>query len=439
MHKKKVSVIGLGYVGLPTYVAIHQTNTFDVVGYTRNQKRIDSLYQGHSQIDEPSIDAYLQKNKDSLHFTNSDTDLHDSFIFLICVPTPVFDDYTPDYGPIISATKRIAPLVTKGCHIVLESTVNPGTTREILIPIIEEVSGLTAEQDFNIAHCPERVNPGDKQWNIFNINRNIGSINATYNKEIADFYREILPEAAINEVSSLEIAEATKIVENSFRDINIAFVNELAQSFDTMKINVKETIDAASNKPFGFMAHYPGAGVGGHCIAVDPYYLIKKAATLGFDHKFLKLAREINNGMPEYVVYKTMLALNQVKLPMNGTKVAVLGLSYKPDIGDIRNSPSFEILQGLQKHQCDLSWYDPHVENESLSAWLQSIQAPTMDAALNGAQAVVVLTAHSYFVENLYDHLTKHDTAQVVIDGRNCLPIEQFQERFVYSGVGTGL
>lgn len=427
MQSSTIAIIGLGYVGLPTFVAVHQTGQYSVVGYTRNQKRIDLLNQGQSQIDEPSVDDYLAQHKGTLTFTANPDDLKDAQIFLICVPTPVHADFTPDYGPVIEATELIAPYVRTGAHVVLESTVNPGTCRELIIPLLEEKTKLTAGTDFNVAHCPERVNPGDKVWNIFNINRNIGSIDQERNVEIAQIYRTFLPDATINEVSSLEIAEATKIIENSFRDVNIAFVNELARSFDAMGIDVKETIDAAANKPFGFMAHYPGAGVGGHCIAVDPYYLIKKASLHGFDHKFLKLAREINNDMPRYAVDRLAYLLNKVKLPVNGTRIALLGLSYKPDIADLRNSPSFEIKKLLEKLGADLVTYDPHTDAD----------VPDMKSALDGAQAVLVATAHQEFVKELPRQLAaKESMVKVVVDGRNCLDQSQLPEQLLYCGIG---
>ncbi len=427
MQSPTIAIIGLGYVGLPTFVAVHQTGQFNVIGYTRNQKRVDLLHQGQSQIDEPSVDDYLTQHKGTLDFTTNPDELKDAQIYLICVPTPVHADFTPDYGPVIEATELIAPYVREGTHVVLESTVNPGTCRELIIPLLEEKTGLSAGNDFNVAHCPERVNPGDKVWNIFNINRNIGSISPERNEEIAQIYRTFLPDATINEVSSLEIAEATKIIENSFRDVNIAFVNELARSFDAMGIDVKETIDAAANKPFGFMAHYPGAGVGGHCIAVDPYYLIKKASLHGFDHKFLKLAREINNDMPRYAVDRLMHLLNKVQLPVNGTRIALLGLSYKPDIADLRNSPSFEVVTLLKKLGADLVTYDPHTDSDAAS----------LSEAVDGAKAVVVATAHQEFLSELPAQLSSAaTTVQVVVDGRNCLDVSQIPEQILYCGIG---
>lgn len=424
--KRKIAVVGLGYVGLPTFVAVHKTGLYDVVGYTKSRSRVDSLYKGKSLIDEPEIDTYLSQHASFLTFSTS-PDIFDGVdIFLVCVPTPVHEDFSPNYGPVISATDLVAPYVTKGSHYVLESTVNPGTCRDIVVPILEKKTGLTAGEDFNIAHCPERVNPGDTKWTVYNINRNIGSINPEMNKEIAAIYRSFIPDAIIHEVSSLEVAEATKIVENSFRDINIAFVNELAKSFDKMGINLHETLQGASNKPFAYLPHWPGAGVGGHCIAVDPYYLIKKASQHGFDHKFLKLAREINNSMPAYTVEKLMMALNIKELAIKGTKIALLGLSYKPNIGDLRDSPAFEIQHLLQELGADLHVYDPYVEGAYSS----------LKEALTGVQAVVLATAHAEFITQLPSLLPSSDV-QVVIDGRNCLDAKKITSLHItYQGIG---
>lgn len=308
---------------------------------------------------------------------------------------------------------------------MLESTVNPGTCEEIIIPILEEVSGLKAGEDFNVSHCPERINPGDVKWNIHNINRNIGSIDLKKNKEAAEFYRTFVNKAIVNEVSNLKIAEATKIVENTFRDINIAFVNELAQSFDSLGIDLYETLKAASNKPFAFMAHWPGCGVGGHCIAVDPYYLIKRAGMNGFNHRFLKLAREINTSMPKYTVDKLVLALNEIGLPVKGTKIALLGLSYKPNVGDLRESPALKIQKELKKLEADLVVYDPYISNNV-----------TLEEAVKNSQAVLIATAHNEIIEKV-PSLLKKSKVKAVIDGRNCLNKEEVEKLdIIYRGIG---
>jgi nucleotide sugar dehydrogenase len=421
---KKISVIGLGYIGLPTLVAIAKTGKYEVVGFDINQQKIDQIKKGKSPIEDPDVVDYLKENKAKV---SSDPDvIKDSDVFIICVPTPVLNDYTPDYGPVISATETVANYLKPGNHYVLESTVNPGTCEEVVMPILEKATNLKAGKDFNIADCPERVNPGDPKWTIYNINRNIGSITPDLNSIIADFYRDFITDAKVHEVSTLKVAEATKIVENTFRDINIAFVNELAKSFDSLGIDLHETLTGAANKPFAFMAHWPGCGVGGHCIAVDPYYLIKRASQNGFNHRFLKLARDINNSMPEYTVDKLIEALNEVKLPVKGTKIALLGLSYKPNVGDLRESPSLEIKAKLEKLGADLITYDPYVKEGSKS----------LKDAVKESQAVLICTAHDEIIKNLPKEL-KNSSVKVLVDGRNCLDKNNIKDLgILYSGIG---
>lgn len=420
---KKVAVIGLGYVGLPTYVALKKTGKYDVVGYTRTTKRVNQINKGNSPIEDSDVSAFLKNNKAKV--TNDQKNFKNTDYFIICVPTPVKTDYMPDYEPVISASEMIAPFITKNTHFILESTVNPGTCEEIIKPVLEKISGLTAGIDFNIAHCPERVNPGDKKWNIYNISRNIGSINNKWNKKAANFYRSFLPGAKINEVSCLKVAEATKIVENAFRDINIAYVNELAKSFDVLGIDLIETLNAAANKPFAFMKHSPGCGVGGHCIAVDPYYLIRRASLEGFDHQFLKIAREVNNSMPEYTVERLILALNEIGLPLKGTPVTLLGLSYKPDIADLRESPALKIKQRLEELGAVLTAYDPYIHKNI-----------TLKKAISKSKAVVLATAHKQFIDQLPKLLPK-TKIKVLIDARNSLPTDKIKKiNIIYKGIG---
>jgi len=421
---KKVSVIGLGYVGLPLLVAIAKSKKYEVVGFDLDKNKIKLIKSGQSPIQDETVEEFLQKTK--LSVSDQEQVLASSDVFIVCVPTPVHDDHNPDYGPVISASKIAGKYLTAGTHFVLESTVNPGTCDEIVIPILEELTALKAGKDFNVTHCPERINPGDPNWSVYNIPRNIGSISKVLNKKIADFYRSFLPKATINEVESLKIAEATKIVENTFRDINIAYVNELAQSFDAMDIDLHQTLQAASNKPFGFMPHWPGCGVGGHCIAVDPYYLIRQAGKNGFDHKFLKLAREINNSMPHYCITRLVKALNEVKLLVKGTKIALLGLSYKADVGDIRESPSLEIESELIKLGAELTIYDKYFERSKKN----------LKKIVEQSEAIVIATAHKEIVEQLPE-LLKKSAVKVVIDGRNCLQLdEKLKKKIVYKGIG---
>lgn len=310
--------------------------------------------------------------------------------------------------------------------MILESTVSPGTTEEVVIPILEK-SGLKAGEDFFIAHCPERIDPGNKKWDVRNIPRVIGGINQESTELAYELYRQII-DADVMKLSSLMNAEATKIVENTFRDVNIAFVNEMAKSFDKIGIDVKEVVDAAATKPFGFMAHYSGCGVGGHCIAVDPYYLIDKAEKKGFNHRFLKLAREINNSMPHYTVNKIAIGLNKIGKSVKNSSIAILGLAYKGGVDDTRESPAYQIIKELKEMGAKITVYDPYVINEST--------VKTLDEALYNKDSVVIVTDHPEFKKINAEKL-KDNNVKVVIDGRNILDKKEIQnQEIVYEGIG---
>ena len=422
---QKISIIGLGYVGLPLALAIGKSNKYDVVGFDISKEQVKKILNKQCPITDDIAEQDLKEL--DLHATTNEEEIKGSDYYIICVPTPVLDDYTPDYTPVISAGKTVAKYLSKGETVILESTVNPGTCEEILLPVLERGNKLKAGKDFNIAMCPERINPGDPKWNVYNIPRNLGTLIPEKTKEVADFYRSFL-EAQVNEVSSLKIAEATKIVENAFRDINIAYVNELAKSFDAMGIDLIETLKGASNKPFSFMVHWPGRGVGGHCIAVDPYYLIKRAAESGFNHQFLKMAREVNNSMPEYTVERLQDALNEVKRPIKGTKVLLLGLSYKSNIADLRESPCLEILDILKSKGADVLVYDPFV--------LDMSNVKTLEEGLEDCEAVILGTYHDRFGD-LTKEISKRKNIKVVVDGMNRLNKEKIAKSdIIYRGIG---
>ena len=424
-NMQKVSIIGLGYVGLPLLLAIERSKKYEVQGFDISDEQVEKI----KNKDCPITDEIAEKDLQELdvRVTTDENTLEGTDIFIICVPTPIHDDYTPDYGPVESASKTCGKYLKKGATIILESTVNPGTCEEIVLPIVEEVSGMKGIKDFNLGFCPERINPGDPKWNVYNINRNIGSLDIARTKELADFYRSFL-DAEVNECSSLKVAEATKIVENTFRDINIAYVNELAKSFDSMGIDLQETLKGASNKPFAFMAHWPGCGVGGHCIAVDPYYLIKRATLNGFNHRFLKAARDINNSMPKYTVGRVIEALNEIGKSVKGTRIALLGLSYKQNVADLRESPSFEILKKLEKMGAEVNVFDPYTSERNTYK--------TFKETLENSEAIVLCTAHDEFKDLSAEQLLSYDI-NVVLDGRNCLDKELIEkENIIYRGIG---
>ncbi|OGI14143.1 MAG: hypothetical protein A3E38_01195 [Candidatus Moranbacteria bacterium RIFCSPHIGHO2_12_FULL_54_9] len=421
---KTVAVIGLGYVGLPLAVRAKERG-YAVIGFDTNQEKIALLQKGKSPIKDDFLEENLPQHR--FEATSDPKKLRAADIILICVPTPVDEMFYPDLTPVISAATIAATYAKKGALVVLESTVNPGVSEEVVKPIFEK-AGFTVGKDIYLAHCPERINPGDKKWNVTNIPRVVGSFDAAGLELAHDFYASIV-DGEIRKMKSIREAEAVKIVENSFRDINIAFVNELARSFDVLGIDVKDVIQGAATKPFAFMAHYPACGVGGHCIPVDPYYLIERAKQSGFDHKFLKIAREINNSMPVYTVELLQDALNTVKLPLNGTHVGVLGLAYKANIDDVRESPAFKVIEQLEKHHAAVATFDPYIKSRST--------AKSLDALLKKSQALVLVTDHQAFKETLTPALLKKHGIKVIIDGKNCLDKQAFiKAGIIYKGIG---
>lgn len=422
--QETVAVVGLGYVGLPLAVRAREKG-YIVIGFDTDAKKNALINDGKSPIE----DQYLEKQLPQFHFeaTTDPRAITSADIVLVCVPTPVDDLHNPDLGPVVSAMTTVAKHLKPGALVVLESTVNPGVSEETVAPIFEQ-AGHALGSDVFLAHCPERINPGDEKWNVTNIPRVVGAFEELGLKRALQFYRSIV-DGEIRPMKSIREAEAVKVVENSFRDINIAFVNELALSFDKLDIDVKDVIEGAATKPFSFLAHFPSCGVGGHCIPVDPYYLIERAKRAGFDHKFLKRAREINNYMPIYTVELLQDALNMVKLPMNGTRVGVLGLSYKANIDDVRESPSFKIIEALKEHRAIVETFDPHVLGMS--------SKKTLNDLLASCDALVLATNHREFLTMLTPELLMQYNIQVIIDGKNALDKDAFRSsRIVYKGIG---
>lgn len=422
---KTVSIIGLGYVGLPLAVRA-QEKGYDVIGFDIDEEKIKLLRKGKNHFK----DAFLEENllKYPFKATSDPKELASADIHIICVPTPVDAMHHPDLGPVIGASETIAKICKKGALIVLESTVNPYVSEEVVRPIFEQ-HGFTIGKDIFISHCPERINPGDIKWNVTNIPRVVGSFEKKGLEMSLQFYRSIV-DAEIRPMKSIREAEATKILENSFRNVNIAFVNEIAMSFDKLGIDVKDVIEGAATKPFAFMKHYPSCGVGGHCIPVDPHYLVERAKASGFNHGFLKYALETNDGMPKYTVERLQDALNDMKMPMKDTVVGVLGLAYKANIGDLRESPSLKIIEHLKEHHCKVETFDPHVKD------LSSMKS--LEAILKKSQALIIATDHKEFKDILTPALLKKYGIKAIVDGKNCLDREAFlkEKSFVYRGIG---
>jgi len=418
---KKVAVIGLGYVGLPL-ACLCAKKGHSVVGIDINKDIVEKTNKGVSHIKDESLERSLKEVAGKLTAKADFSDIPALDVIIICVPTPVDEKYKPDLRPLKSACDKIFKLIKKGQLIVVESTIYPGVIDEVVKPILER-SGLSAGEDFYLAHCPERIDPGNRKWKIESIPRVVGGTTPEGRTKAAEFYRSVIG-APVYELSSVKAAEAVKIMENTFRDVNIAFVNELAKSFDKFDIDISEVIRGASSKPFGFMAFYPGCGVGGHCIPVDPYYLIERARGAGFDHKFLRLAREINHSMPEYTVDLLESKLGDLK----GEKVGVLGVAYKADVDDMRESPAADIIQMLKDRGAQVTVYDPNIPLKS--------DVKTLDELLDKVDYIVLATDHREFKE-MDPKKLKDKNIEIVIDGRNCLDKEKIKGLgIIYKGIG---
>jgi len=419
---RTITVVGLGYVGLPL-ACLCAEKDFDVYGADIDKNKVSLISQGISPIGDPDLKDAVKKTKGKIKATdNIGEAVKNSSIVIVCAPTPVDDDRLPNLRPLKSACEEVSKSLQKDTLVIIESTIFPGTTYEIILPILKK-----SNVSFYLSHCPERLDPGNKKFAIQNIPRVVGGINNESTKKAAEFYQKII-DADIIELSSVKAAEATKIMENTFRDINIAFINEMAMSFDKEGIDILEVIKGASTKPFAFMPHYPGAGVGGHCIPVDPYYLIEKAKQTGFSHKFLSLAREINNNMSNYTVKLLEEVLQKLKKTIKNAKIGVLGLAYKADVDDVRESPAFKIIKILKKKDADVFVFDPYVK--------KGTNVENLNELLQKSDYIILVTAHNKF-KNIDLNKLKENSIKIIIDGRNCLDRQKIKSLgILYHGVG---
>ncbi len=409
----KVGILGLGYVGLPL-AREYTTAGVQVLGFDIDADKVDVLNSGRSIIKHVP-DEQIKKVVDAGLF-NATTDmsrLPEVDAILICVPTPLTQNREPDMQFVEKSCEKIAQHLRKGQLVVLESTTWPGTTRDVMLPILEK-SGLEAGKDFHLAYSPEREDPGNKSYTTRTIPKVVGGLTATCRQIAAKLYSLAITEVV--PVSSCEAAEAAKILENTYRCINIAMVNELKVVFDKMGINIWEVIRAASTKPFGYHPFYPGPGLGGHCIPIDPFYLTWRARQFGVATKFIELAGQINTAMPHYVIERLMDALNDKSKSLKGSKILVLGLAYKPDIDDLRESPSIELIEMLRKKGAKVDYNDPYIPrtHKQREHDLKMKSKPLTEQMLAGYDAVLISTNHSQYD---YDWIVKH--AQLVVDTRN--------------------
>jgi UDP-N-acetyl-D-glucosamine dehydrogenase len=355
----KIAVVGLGYVGLPLCLQFARAGV-DVLGIDVDQHKVDALmaaksYIKHIESAEIAESVNAGKFKTTVDFSR----IKESEAVIICVPTPLNKNREPDISYIVETGKSIAPHMAKGCLVVLESTTYPGTTDEDLREVLEAGSGMKAGKDFHLAFSPEREDPGNPDSKVALIPKVVGGYTPECLKRATDLYGKAIK--TIVPVSSCRAAEATKLLENTFRAVNIALVNELKVVYEAMDIDVWEVINSAKTKPFGFMPFYPGPGLGGHCIPIDPFYLTWKAREYGQHTRFIELAGEINTSMPEYVVHRVTEALNSKRKALNGSEVLILGIAYKPNVDDDRESPSYVLLDLLKKRGANVSYYDPFI------------------------------------------------------------------------------
>ena len=406
--KAKIGIIGMGYVGIPLGLEFAGTG-FSVTGFDKDSARVKEINSGKQvmkHIPAKSMKEFVKKNKGSS--TTEFSEIRDMDCLIICVPTPLDEHEQPDMSYIESASKEIGKNLRKGQLIVLESTTYPGTTREIVKPILEK-SKLEAGEDFFLAYSPEREDPGNKEFSVSAIPKVMGGLTDNCLRLTSNLYKNIVSETV--EVSSLETAEATKLMENIFRAVNIAMVNELKLIFSRMGINIWEVIDAAKTKPFGFMPFYPGPGMGGHCIPIDPFYLSWKAKEYNTEAKFIELAGEINRKMTEHIAHRIGRALNDDKKSIRGSKILIVGVAYKKDIDDMRESPALRIMDLLKHKGAKITYHDPNVKNVGPLKSLDLTQN-----TITEQDAIVITTDHTNID---YKSLGKH--AKLIVDTRNIM------------------
>ena len=409
-REARIGVIGLGYVGLPLTVEFAKAG-FDVTGFDVDASKIDEINAGRSYIlDVATEDVATCVKAGKLRATADMSKLGEMDAVDICVPTPLRKTKDPDMSYVVSAAEQIARYIHPGMLIVLESTTYPGTTAEVLQPMFE-ARGLTVGEGFYLAFSPERVDPANEKFNTRNTPKVVGGTTPACSEVAAALYSAAVD--TVVPVSSTQVAEMVKLLENTFRAVNIGLVNEIALMSHRMNIDVWEVIDAARTKPFGFMPFYPGPGLGGHCIPIDPFYLSWKAKQSGFECRFIELAGHVNSSMPEYVVERIGEALNRCKKAINGSRIHVFGIAYKRDVSDMRESPALDILQVLHRRGAELSYTDPYVP--SFTDGCLSLQSVAEDA-VKGVDCAVIVTDHRVF-----DYAAMPKRFPVIVDTRNAL------------------
>ncbi|MDR9418158.1 nucleotide sugar dehydrogenase [Gracilimonas sp.] len=413
-----IGIVGLGYVGLPLMWTFHQSG-MPVLGFDIDPKKIQNLKNGIPYIKHLGTEMMeILANSDKADATTDFSRLDEADAILLCVPTPLDHHREPDMSYVEQTTETVSKYLRKGQLVILESTTWPGTTEELMIPILEKNSGLKAGTDFYVAYSPEREDPGNPDFNTAKIPKVVGGHGDEALKLATAMYDTAIVQTV--PVSDCKTAEATKLTENIFRSVNIALVNELKVVYEAMGIDVHEVLDAAATKPFGFMKFTPGPGLGGHCIPIDPFYLTWKAREFEKHTRFIELAGEVNTNMPTYVVDRTMHALNTHKKAMNGSKILVIGLAYKPDVDDMRESPTFKIFDLLKAKGAEIAYYDPFIPEvlptREHADWTGAKSIEWNKENVSGFDAVLISTNHSSI-----DYVELAEWSDCIIDTRNTM------------------
>lgn len=415
-----IGIIGLGYVGLPLMWTFHQKG-LPVLGFDIDQFKVDCVKQGRSYIKHLGTDMMQVLSKSSLCDATVDfARLKEVDAILLCVPTPLDLHREPDMSYVVNTTISVSHHLRKGHLVILESTTYPGTTEEVMIPILEKNSGLKAGVDFYVAYSPEREDPGNPNFNTAKIPKVVGG----HGDDALTLALAMYDTAIIKTVpvSNCKTAEAVKLTENIFRSVNIALVNELKVVYHAMGIDVHEVLDAAATKPFGFMKFTPGPGLGGHCIPIDPFYLTWKAREFGVHTKFIELAGEVNTSMPQYVVNQTIIALNKHKKSVNGSKILLMGLAYKPNVDDMRESPTFILMNLFKELGGIIEYYDPHITqippSREHATYTGKLSIDWKEEIIRSFDVVVIATDH-----NSVDYARLKDWSKLIVDSRNVYPM----------------
>lgn len=395
----RLVVMGLGYVGLPLALAASESG-IDVIGFDTNQEVVDRLSSGHSHVDDIADSDVGKMLGSGFRTTSCTSSIRDGDCYVICVPTPLHPDGGPDLTMVKAAARVVGANIRKGALVVLESTTYPGTTEEIVLPILEEASGLRGVEDFHLAFSPERVDPGNAQFGVRNTPKVVGGISPSSSTVAAEFYAQFVDQVVV--ATGTREAEMAKLLENTYRHVNIALVNEMLRFSHELDIDLWEVIRLASTKPFGFEPFYPGPGVGGHCIPIDPNYLSHDVRRrLGYSFRFVELAQEINSGMPNYVLGRAQDVLNRAGRPIWGSRVLLLGVTYKPNVGDTRESPAHPLAAALLRRGADLAYHDPFVPTWRVDERVLH-SSDELYEAVRSANLVILLQSHrAYDVDEL--------------------------------------